>query len=145
MKTTTLRTVTSALALCLLAAAVQAHEYYTGTFTVVHPWTDPTATGAVSAPVYLKLEQITADDRLVEARSPFAGKIELRSGSADAKAVPVKAIALKTGVDLDLNAASVHLVMLDLKSPLQWGRSYPLTLVFEKAGAIDTMLSVGAH
>ena len=43
------------------------------------------------------------------------------------------------------NAAGVHLVMLDLKSPLQWGRSYPLTLVFEKAGAIDTMLSVGAH
>jgi copper(I)-binding protein len=145
MKTTTLRTLARALALCLLAAAAQAHEYYTGTFTIVHPWTDPTAAGAVSAPVYLKVEQITADDRLVEARSPFAGKIELRSGSTDPKAASVKAVALKTGVDLDLNATGVHLVMLELKSPLQWGRSYPLTLVFEKAGAVDTMLSVGAH
>ena len=145
MKSTILRTAAKALALCLLAAAAQAHEYYAGTFTIVHPWTDATAPGAVSAPVYLKLEQITADDRLVEARSSFAGKIELRNGSMGAGSAQVPALALKTGTDLDLNARGVHLVMLDLKAPLQWGRSYPLTLVFEKAGAIDTMLSVGAH
>jgi hypothetical protein len=33
----------------------------------------------------------------------------------------------------------------DLRSPLQWGRSYAMTLVFERAGEVQVMVSVGSH
>jgi hypothetical protein len=32
-----------------------------------------------------------------------------------------------------------------LVTPLQWGRSYEMWVVFEKAGPIDVQISIGAH
>ncbi len=136
------------VALCMMAGA-GAHEYYTTSFKVIHPWAEPTEPGVRVAPVFLKLEEISADDRLIGARSDFAAKVELRSplkggGSAETSA-PLEAIAVTAGSTINLSPTGAHLLMLDLKTPLLMGRSYPLTLIFEKSGAIDTMLSVGAH
>lgn len=136
-------------AMCLLAVAAHAHEYYTATFKIIHPWADATAPGASVVPVYLKFDEVTASDTLVAARSDIAGRIELRSklgndATAEVSAI-LPAIAVTAGSTTDLHPGGAHLVMIGLKTPLQWGRSYPLTLIFEKAGAIDTMLSVGAH
>ena len=136
-------------AVCLVAVAAHAHEYYTATFKIIHPWAEATAAGTSIAPVYLKFEEITGSDKLVAARSDIAGKVELRSkldndSTAEVSAI-LPAIEVTAGSTTELHAGGVHLVMIGLKTPLQWGRSYPLTLIFEKAGAIDTMLSVGSH
>ena len=144
-----LKITTMCLVAGVVAVAAHAHEYYTATFKIIHPWADATAPGTSIAPVYLKFEEITASDRLVSARSDIAGKIELRSKlNSDASAevsATLSAIAVTAGSTTDLHPSGAHLVMIGLKTPLQWGRSYPLTLIFEKAGAIDTMLSVGSH
>jgi len=55
------------------------------------------------------------------------------------------AVAVTPGSTTDLHPGGVHLVMIGLKTPLEWDRSYRLTLVFAKAGAIETMMSVGSH
>ena len=144
-----LPTLLKVTAMCLLAAAAQAHEYYAATFKIIHPWADATAQGTSIAPVYLKFEEVTAGDRLVAARSNIAGKVELRGKLDDNTTAEVSAtlpaIAVTPGSTTDLYPGGAHLVMIGLKTPLQWGRSYPLTLVFEKAGAIETALSVGSH
>lgn len=137
------------IALCTLTVAAQAHEYYAATFKIIHPWADATAAGTSIAPVYLKFEEITESDRLIGARSDIAEKVELR-GKPDndtlAEVSPtLPAIAVSAGSTTDLHPGGSHLVMLGLKTPLLWGRSYPLTLIFEKAGAIETVLSVGSH
>lgn len=141
------RTLLAAL-LCVAAAATSAHEYYARGFTIVHPWAEATAPGARSADVFLRLEGITADDRLIGARSSLAARIELRGpGQQPAGAAPavLTSIALAAGSDVALTPEGAHLTLLELTRPLQWGFSYPLTLVFEKSGEIDTMLSVGSH
>lgn len=136
-------------ALCSLVASAGAHEYYTASFKVIHPWAEPTEQGALTAPVYLKLEEVSAGDRLIGARSNFAGRVELRSpltrGDSAETSAPLNSIAVTAGSSTNLSPTGVHLLMLDLKTPLLMGRSYPLTLIFEKSGAIETMLSVGAH
>ena len=144
-----LPTVATLAALCVMVAATGAHEYYTSSFKVVHPWAEPTEPGASMAPVYLRFEEISAADRLIGARSGFAGSVELRrplsKGTSAETSTPMDAIAIPVGATIELSPAGQHLLMLDLKTPLLMGRSYPLTLIFEKSGAIETMLSVGAH
>ena len=149
MNRTRLPTVLKIAALCLACAAVHAHEYYTTDFKIIHPWAEATVPGTSIAAVYLKFEEVTGSDKLVAARSDIASKIELRSKldndpTAEASAI-LPAIAITPGSITDLQPGGAYLVMTGLKTPLLWGRSYPLTLIFEKAGAVETVLSVGSH
>ena len=138
----------AAAALLLQAAPAHAHEYYAKGFSVVHPWTLPSEPGASSAAVYLKFENVSAGDRLLGAHSPYATSIELRralaTGSVTENSAVLKTLAVSVDATTHLTPGGVHLLMRGLKVPLETGRSYPLTLVFENSGAIDTMLSIGA-
>ena len=131
----------------LCAAAVgsaAAHEYYANGFTLVHPWADATEPGVLVAPVYFHMESVRAPDRLLSASSAYAEAVELRAGD-DASAPPSPAIDIAAQEALEFGPRQPHLLMRGLKQPLQWGRSYAMTMVFEKAGAIPVMVSIGAH
>ena len=132
----------------LSQAPAHAHEYYAKGFKIIHPWTLPSEPGESSAAVYLKFEDVSAGDRLLGAHSSFAASVELRSalapGSVSENSAVLKALAVTVDATPQLAPRGVHLLMLGLKAPLETGRSYPLTLVFENSGEIDTMLSIGA-
>jgi periplasmic copper chaperone A len=130
----------SLLAALLWPWPALAHEYHTESFRIVHPWAEPTAEGATTADVYLRVEDITADDRLIAARSSIAKEVVIRRG-----AQTLKAIVLRAGQGVDLLAVGIRLELIGLNVRLRKDRSYPLTLVFEKAGAVETMLSIGEH
>lgn len=106
---------------CLLALPLAAHEYQADGFTLIHPWADATEPGATEAAVHYKLEDVTKTDKLVRATTPYAESVEVRGEQAP------------------------QLVLRGLKGPLQWGRSYLMTMEFERAGPIVVMISVGAH
>lgn len=139
------------LALALLLPAAQAHEYYAKSFTVIHPWALATEPGATSAPVYLHIADIAEDDRLLSANSNIAERVEFRAAAADPAGghqhhpALLAAIALPAATSVALVAETAHLVLVNLTTPLQWQRSYPLTLVFEKAGTMQVMVSIGEH
>jgi copper(I)-binding protein len=133
----------AAISVGLLALPVAAHEYYVAGFTLVHPWAEPTPPEATTAAVYFHVEQIAADDRLIAANTPYAGSVEFRAGADDQ--APLAALALVAGKDMAFVPGQAHLLLRDLKSPLQWGRSYAMTLVFERAGEVQVMVSVGTH
>lgn len=120
----------------LLAAPAMAHEYYAKSFTIIHPWALPTEAGVGTAAVYLKFEEISAGDKLVAAHASMAEKVALRGAAA---------IDLPAGATVELKPGTAYLELTGLKSPLQWGRSYPMTLQFEKSGPIQVMVSIGAH
>lgn len=127
--------------IALIAGAAAAHEYYTGHFTIVHPWA--LATEAPTAPVYVKFESVAADDVLIEAHTDIAERVELRR---DADSPLKQGFALHKGVDAAMAPdGGAHLLLVGLKVPLQQDRSYPLTMVFQKSGRIDTVLSIGEH
>ncbi len=131
-------------ALAALAGPAQAHEYYVDGFTFIHPWAEATAPGATDAPVYFKLDNVRRDDRLLSATTRLAERVELRGG-ADPKAPALTAIEIAPAERLLFEPGHPHLLLRGLVTPLQWGRNYDLRVVFEKAGAVDVQISIGAH
>jgi copper(I)-binding protein len=121
-----------------------AHEYYADGFTVVHPWGEASDPAVRDAPIFMTIESISKNDRLISAYTSLADRVELRSGP-DAAAPPLASIAITAGQDRAFKADQAHLLLKGLKAPLEWGRSYSMGLKFERAGVVNVMVSVGAH
>lgn len=123
--------------------ALQAHEYYADGFMIIHPWANPSSPGAVDAPVYFHLQDITKGDRLIRGFSPLAERVEFRADdNADAPAL--SELAFRPGDTDAFGVGKPHVMLRGLKVPFQEGRSYMLMLEFEKAGQIVMVVSVGA-
>jgi copper(I)-binding protein len=133
------------LTLMLSPIAASTHEYYSLDFTLIHPWADATPDDQLaSAPIYFTMESVRGKDRLMRASTRYAETVEFRSSDApDAKVV--KSIDIEPADKLDFGKDRPHMVLRNLKVPLQWGRSYEMTMFFEKAGPMQVMVSVGAH
>ena len=125
-----------------------AHEYYAKSFKVIHPWALPTDPGASSAKVYVRFEEISASDTLIGAQTSLAERVELISTlnkGADSASSQITRVALPAGETVDLIPDGTYLLLSNLHTPLQWERSYPMTLLFEKSGPIEVVISIGAH
>jgi periplasmic copper chaperone A len=127
-----------ALGASLLAPAARAHEFFSSSLTVIHPWTRASAEGATTAIVSMIFQDVIQTDRLIGAQTPVAEAAEL-GGSA---AGPALDFLIREGQTTELSETGVHLRLLRLKFPLLQGREYPMTLVFEKGGAIRAALLV---
>lgn len=127
-----------------LPGAAQSHEYYAEGFTFIHPWAEATLPGAVDAAVYFKLDNVRSADRLLSATTRMAERVELRGGD-DRTAAAVSAIDITVADTLPFEPGHPHLLLRGLVAPLQWGRSYDMQVIFEKAGAVNVQISIGAH
>jgi len=56
----------------------------------------------------------------------------------------VKGVDIKPGATVELQPGGYHVMLEDLKQPLRQGEQVPMTLTFEKAGAIAIKVSVEA-
>ena len=87
-----------------------------------------------------------ADDRLVAAASPAAARAELHTHiMADGimKMRPVEGgIAVPAEGMAELKPGGLHVMLLGLAAPLAEGATIPVTLTFEKAGAITVEVPV---
>jgi hypothetical protein len=142
---TTFRFASIALALCAVATA-HAHEYYGASFVLEHPWAQPTVPGQTDACVFGRFESVTADDRLIGGESMIADKVEIRAaGAAAPRDATLDGFDIATSKESRLEPNQVCIAFIGLKRPLEWGRAYPMTLVFEHAGRIEVEVSIGAH
>lgn len=116
--------------------AARACEYTTPYLRVIHPWTR--ATAGPTAVVSMKFEDVLADERLVDVRTPVAAGARL-GGLGAAERVDLE---IPAGRPSELAEAGTHLLLTGLQMPLEVGRSYPFTLVFAKAGEIPATLTV---
>lgn len=87
------------------------------------------------------------DDRLIDARSEIAKRVELHTNISDAngvmKMVPIEGgILIPAGGSHALARGGDHVMLMGLKQPLEQGMTVPLTLVFEKAGEIEIEVPV---
>ena len=74
------------------------------------------------------------DTRLVEARSPVAGKVEIHEMSMDQGVMrmrPISGVDLAAGKTVELKPGGYHVMLLDLNQQLKEGETVPLTLVLE--------------
>lgn len=133
-----------ALAAMLLAQPVHAHEYKVGDLEIERPWARPSA--AKNGAAYMSIvAKGKSDDRLTSAASPVAEKVELHTRVMEGDIMrmrPVDAIDVKPGQPAELKPGGLHVMLIGLKQPLQDGKSFPLTLTFQKAGTVTVEVSV---
>jgi hypothetical protein len=127
--------------LALIAAPSSAHDFKLGPLRIDHPYATPTPTGATNSAAYLRGIRNTGDqpDRLIGASTPVARTVEIHRSAIDAQNV-MRMRAIE-GIDLPpmgevqvRHGGDHHLMLIDLKRPLNEGDRFPLTLRFQKAG-----------
>ena len=127
-----------ALGASVVAPGVRACEFFASNLRVTHPWTRVTPANAAFAVVCMKIDQVTATDRLIGIETPVATGAQLGGIST----TPGLSLLIERGQDLILSEAGLHLRLSGLTQPLLLGRSYPMRLVFEKSGVLHAELNV---
>ncbi|HKZ95651.1 MAG TPA: copper chaperone PCu(A)C [Hyphomicrobiaceae bacterium] len=139
MRTSRLRlhTVVGTLALFVLATGVSAHGYKMKSLEIVHPWAMETAgkTASVSMKIASKAHEA---DRLLSASSTIAERVELAAAAAGSGFV------VPAGGELQLTSTGPHIALDGLRKPLNAYGTFPLSLMFERAGRIDIEVMVEA-
>ncbi len=139
----------SIIALLGLLAAMPswAQSYRVKDLEVDHPFATPTVQGAPTGAVYFTMaNRGKSAERLLGASTPRAKRVELHSMSMSGdimrmrevdsiEAIPGRPVKLEPG-------SANHLMLVGLATPLKAGERFPLTLRFEKAGALSVEVLV---
>ena len=127
------------LSLGFATAAAQAQASVDGAFA--RATVGKQANGAA----YLQLSA-KGEDALLSASAPAASRVEIHTMSMDGDVMKMRALdklEIKSGEKLVMQpGAGVHLMLMGLKQPLQAGDSFPLTLIFRKAGKVTVQVKV---
>lgn len=132
----------SVLALVAGTSLTAAHGVKTRSLEIVHPWAHETAAPGGDAVVSMRIRNVgKRPDRLVGATSPAADSVEIVSATPVAPAKPAAptpppTIPIPQGAVSELGRNGAHLVMKGLKARLTAYALVPVTLRFERAGAV---------
>jgi copper(I)-binding protein len=135
-----------ALLVSFLAAAAFAHQYSVGNLVIGHPWSRPTAQGMPIGVAYLSITNNGAQqDTLIAASTPAAARVEFHRTSLEsgmARMRPAGVLVVAPNATVTAEPGGLHLMLVDLKTPLVAGSSIPLVLQFQSAGSITVQLKV---
>jgi periplasmic copper chaperone A len=116
-----------------------------GDIEIAYPWAPATQLTNSSQPMnsaaYMNLiDHGMAPDELVSASSPVAQEVQLHVFDVENGVYgmhPVKAIEVAPGAAVTvLRPGGAHVMLEGLKQPLQAGGTFPLSLMFKRAGKI---------
>jgi copper(I)-binding protein len=134
--------------LALVALPAPAQDYTAGSLKIERPYARPTPPGARTGAVYFAVQNTGATaDRLVKVASSAAQSVELHSMTMEGnlmKMRPLKALDVPAGERVTFGANGYHVMLVGLARPLAVGDQVPLTLDFEKAGAVHVFAAVEA-
>lgn len=131
-------------ALLLAALLVLAPLAAVAQVDVTAPWARATAPGAQTGAAYLTLAA-PAGDRLVGAETPVARTAELHTHLMEggiARMREVDAVEVPAGRPVALAPGGLHVMLIGLNRQLRRGETFPLILVFEKAGRVAAEVRV---
>lgn len=138
------------------AVSAQAHDYKTSSLRIEHPWSRVTPRGAVVAGGYAKIENTgKTADRLIGASAELSGRTEIHEMAMEGGVMKMRAlpngIEIPAGGKVELAPGGLHIMFMELKQPLEEGKHFKGTLIFEKAGtvpvdfAVEGMAGPGEH
>jgi periplasmic copper chaperone A len=134
---------TGMLAVGVLAASIPpaaGHEVDFKHLRILHPYTiEPLERLSRDLPVYMVISNSSgASDRLVGAGSSNGGSAAFVTRSpSGAELRPVLGIELPANSQTVMGPDSAHLLLRDLKEPIEGYAYFPIFLVFEKAGKVE--------
>lgn len=97
------------------------------------PWVRATVPHQKVTGAFMRLTA-SADAKLVAAGSPVAGTVEIHEMAIEKEVMkmrPVSAVQLPAGQVVELKPGAHHVMLMDLRQPLQPGDTVPLTLTVE--------------
>jgi copper(I)-binding protein len=139
-----------ALALAQIAAApAQAADYDVGSIHISQPWARATPKGASSAAAYMTITNNgKTPDRVTCVLSDAAAECQIHTMTMDNGVMMMRPVEggleIKPGETVTLKPASLHVMLLNLKHPLEQGNTVKTTLKFENAGTLDVDYPIAA-
>ncbi len=102
--------------------------------TVKDPWVRATVSQQKATGAFMQITS-TQDARLIEAKSPVAGVVEVHEMKMEKDVMKMRALteglALPAGKSVELKPGGYHVMLMDLKQQVKEGDVIPLTLVVE--------------
>jgi copper(I)-binding protein len=135
-------------AILFLAPPVYSQTAKAGSLDISNAYTRATAPGQQVAGGFMKIEnKASAADQLVSASSPAAGEVQLHEMSMEGNVMKmrqIKDIAVPAGGVVELKPGGLHLMLMNIKAPLNAGETIPVKLKFAKAGEVEVKMPVNA-
>jgi copper(I)-binding protein len=117
------------------------------TMAVQQAWSRATPPGAQTAVVYMTIVDSGTPDVLLSLTTPIAGLATMhRTVTRDrsAQMLPVKTLAVSPGQPAVFAPGGYHVMLTSLHHALVQGQKFPITLMFQHAGAVDALVTVQA-
>ena len=109
--------------------------------TVTDAWIRGTVPQQMATGAFMQLKS-AKDVKLVEARSPIAGVVEIHEMKLENNVMRMRAVPeldLPAGRTVELKPGGYHVMLMDLKQQMKEGEVVPVTLVVESAGKRETI------
>jgi copper(I)-binding protein len=142
-------TVAACLAITLFAlnpaSQAYAHGTKVGEIMLMHPWAKPGIPNRPMAAYLTLTNEGAVPDRLIAADSMKFRAVEIHKvemQGAVMKMTPVDAIDLPAGGTVELAPGGYHLMLFGAATEFKEGDHFPMTLTFEKAGAVEVDVMV---
>lgn len=140
-----------AVGVSLLALSTSAEafdlEYRIGGLHIVKPWAlESLAETSDSSAFLIVTNEGRQPDRLVHASAFVAGEVEFaENGQGLARARSVSGVTIAPGETIGFSPGGLHIELKQLREQLRPGDTFPMLLVFERAGEvrIDVLVAGG--
>lgn len=117
-----------------------------GAIVIEHPWARPTFGTLQTGVVYMTLvNKGKESDVLVAVSTPVAAHASIHATlmrEGVMRMLALDNLSLPAGQNVTFAPGGLHIMLTGITHPLQKGEHFPLTLVFQKAGAIEVQGTV---
>ena len=128
------------------ASPALAGDVMKGDIHVMKPWSRPLPPVSPNGAAYVTIMNMgSAPDRLVSVATPAAERAELHTHSMQggmAKMRRLESVDVGPGETVVFEPGGHHIMLMGLTTPLVEGKTYPLTLRFERAGEVEVEVMV---
>ncbi len=136
---------------CLVVFSFTAQAQTHPRIVIENAWALPLPAVAVNGASYLTIRNHAKDDahadNLVGGHSPIAEQVEIHNmihSDGQMKMQKAESVEIPAQGTVELKPGATHIMLINLVKPLVEGEMFPLTLEFEKAGAVDVMVMISA-
>lgn len=132
--------------LAVLAAASLVSAAAPAQVSVTEPWVRATVPAQKASGAFMQLRSAKAA-RLVEVKSPVAGRVEIHEMAMQGQTMRMRAVDgldLPAGQPVNLASGGYHIMLFDLQRQLKDGEQVPLTLTVQGADGKRDSVTVQA-
>ena len=139
-----------ALALTQLAAsAARATDYNVGPIQITAPWARATPKGATAGAAYMTITNTgKTPDKVSCVSSDASAECQIHTMTMDNGVMQMRPVEggleIKPGETVTLKPGGFHMMLVNLKHPLEQGNTIKATLKFDTAGSVDVDYPIAA-